>query len=159
MVNQVGVVNIWIELCSDVMGGMGVVLGSYGSGVLINFVLLVKVKLDDDVMVILLFVGVQVMDEDNFQDEIDIINDKINYYKDVVDSLIFIEVIINLLGLIDQFQGVVKDFVDELDYFKGKIVCVMVGVGIVVSIFNDVFFVVFMVKGYVYGCVSFFIDQ
>lgn len=37
--------------------------------------------------VILPSVGVQVTDEDNLQDEIDTINDKINHYKDVVDSL------------------------------------------------------------------------
>jgi hypothetical protein len=46
-----------------------------------------KAKPDDDVTVILPSVGVQVTDEDNLQDEIDTINDKINHYKDVVDNL------------------------------------------------------------------------
>ncbi len=49
--------------------------------------LLAKSKPEDDVTVILPSVGVQVTDEDNLQDEIDTINDKINHYKDVVDSL------------------------------------------------------------------------
>lgn len=53
--------------------------------------------------VILPSVGVQVTDEDNLQDEIDTINDKINHYKDVVDSLTPIEVITNPLGSINQF--------------------------------------------------------
>ena len=53
--------------------------------------------------VILPSVGVQVTDEDNLQDEIDTINDKINHYKDVVDNLTPIEVITNPLGSINQF--------------------------------------------------------
>jgi hypothetical protein len=36
--------------------------------------------------VILPSVGAQMTDEDNLQDEIDTINDKINHYKDVVDN-------------------------------------------------------------------------
>ncbi len=80
------------------MGGTGVASGSYGSGALINPALLAKAKPDDDVTVILPSVGVQVTDEDNLQDEIDTINDKINHYKDVVDNLTPIEVITNPLG-------------------------------------------------------------
>lgn len=75
------------EARSDAMGGTGVAAGSYGSGALINPALLAKSKPEDDVTVILPSVGVQVTDEDNLQDEIDTINDKINHYKDVVDSL------------------------------------------------------------------------
>ena len=82
------------------MGGTGVASGSYGSGALINPALLAKATSDDDVTVILPSVGVQVTDEDNLQDEIDTINDKINHYKDVVDNLTPIEVITNPLGSI-----------------------------------------------------------
>lgn len=53
--------------------------------------------------VILPSAGVQVTDEDNLQDEIDTINDKINHYKDVVDNLTPIEIITNPLGSINQF--------------------------------------------------------
>lgn len=102
------------------MGGTGVAAGSYGSGALINPALLAKSKPEDDVTVILPSVGVQVTDEDNLQDEIDTINDKINHYKDVVDSLTPIEVITNPLGSINQFRGAAKDLADELDYLKGK---------------------------------------
>ena len=83
------------------MGGTGVASGSYGSGALINPALLAKAKPDDDVTVILPSVGVQVTDEDNLQDEIDTINDKINHYKDVVDNLTPIQVITNPLGSIN----------------------------------------------------------
>jgi hypothetical protein len=82
--------------------------------------LLAKAKPDDDVTVILPSVGAQVTDEDNLQDEIDTINDKINHYKDVVDNLTPREIITNPLGSINQFQGAAKDLADELDYLKGK---------------------------------------
>lgn len=86
MIKQVGVVNIWMEVCNDVMGGMGVVFVNYGSGVLLNLVLLVKVKLEDNIIVVFFVVGVQIMDKDNFQDEIDDISDKVDYYDEVVDN-------------------------------------------------------------------------
>ena len=87
MANQAGAANTWTESRSDAMGGTGVASGSYGSGALINPALLAKAKPDDDVTVILPSVGAQITDEDNLQDEIDNINDKINHYKDVVDNL------------------------------------------------------------------------
>ncbi|HEL9845389.1 TPA: conjugal transfer protein TraF, partial [Klebsiella pneumoniae] len=138
MANQAGAANTWTESRSDAMGGTGVASGSYGSGALINPALLAKAKPDDDVTVILPSVGVQVTDEDNLQDEIDTINDKINHYKDVVDSLTPIEVITNPLGSINQFQGAAKDLADELDYLKGKTARATAGAGIAVSIPNDV---------------------
>ena len=109
MANQAGAANTWTESRSDAMGGTGVASGSYGSGALINPALLAKAKPDDDVTVILPSVGVQVTDEDNLQDEIDTINDKINHYKDVVDDLTPREIITNPLGSINQFQGAAKD--------------------------------------------------
>lgn len=141
------------------MGGTGVAAGSYGSGALINPALLAKSKPEDDVTVILPSVGVQVTDEDNLQDEIDTINDKINHYKDVVDSLTPIEVITNPLGSINQFGGAAKDLADELDYLKGKTAHATAGAGIAVSIPNDVLSVAFMAKGYAHGRVSSSIDQ
>ena len=87
------------------MGGTGVASGSYGSGALINPALLAKAKPDDDVTVILPSVGVQVTDEDNLQDEIDTINDKINHYKDVVDDLTPREIITKCRVLIARFKG------------------------------------------------------
>lgn len=147
------------EARSDAMGGTGVAAGSYGSGALINPALLAKSKPEDDVTVILPSVGVQVTDEDNLQDEIDTINDKINHYKDVVDSLTPIEVITNPLGSINQFRGAAKDLADELDYLKGKTAHATAGAGIAVSIPNDVLSVAFMAKGYAHGRVSSSIDQ
>ncbi len=81
-------------------------------------------------------------------------NDKINHYKDVVDSLTPIEVITNPLGSINQFQGAAKDLADELDYLKGKTAHATAGAGIAVSIPNDVLSVAFMAKGYAHGRVS-----
>ena len=159
MANQAGAANTWTEARSDAMGGTGVAAGSYGSGALINPALLAKSKPEDDVTVILPSVGVQVTDEDNLQDEIDTINDKINHYKDVVDSLTPIEVITNPLGSINQFQGAAKDLADELDYLKGKTAHATAGAGIAVSIPNDVLSVAFMAKGYAHGRVSSSIDQ
>lgn len=98
MANQAGAANTWTESRSDAMGGTGVASGSYGSGALINPALLAKAKPDDDVTVILPSVGAQITDEDNLQDEIDNINDKINHYKDVVDNLTPREIITNPLG-------------------------------------------------------------
>lgn len=159
MANQAGAANTWTEARSDAMGGTGVAAGSYGSGALINPALLAKSKPEDDVTVILPSVGVQVTDEDNLQDEIDTINDKINHYKDVVDSLTPIEVITNPLGSINQFQGAAKDLADELDYLKGKTAHATAGAGIAVSIPNDILSVAFMAKGYAHGRVSSSIDQ
>ncbi|EMO4267042.1 conjugal transfer protein TraF [Enterobacter hormaechei] len=159
MANQAGAANTWTEARSDAMGGTGVAAGSYGSGALINPALLAKSKPEDDVTVILPSVGVQVTDEDNLQDEIDTINDKINHYKDVVDSLTPIEVITNPLGSINQFQGAAKDLADELDYLKGKTAHATAGAGIAVSIPNDILSVAFMAKGYAHGRVSSLIDQ
>ncbi|MDU4661459.1 MAG: conjugal transfer protein TraF [Enterobacter hormaechei] len=159
MANQAGAANTWTEARSDAMGGTGVAAGRYGSGALINPALLAKSKPEDDVTVILPSVGVQVTDEDNLQDEIDTINDKINHYKDVVDSLTPIEVITNPLGSINQFQGAAKDLADELDYLKGKTAHATAGAGIAVSIPNDVLSVAFMAKGYAHGRVSSSIDQ
>ncbi len=141
------------------MGGTGVAAGSYGSGALINPALLAKSKPEDDVTVILPSVGVQVTDEDNLQDEIDTINDKINHYKDVVDSLTPIDIITDPLGSINQFRGAAKDLADELDYLKGKTAHATAGAGIAVSIPNDVLSVAFMAKGYAHGRVSSSIDQ
>ena len=106
MANQAGAANTWTESRSDAMGGTGVASGSYGSGALINPALLAKAKPDDDVTVILPSVGAQITDEDNLQDEIDNINDKINHYKDVVDNLTPREIITNPLGSINQFQWI-----------------------------------------------------
>ncbi|MCI2289915.1 conjugal transfer protein TraF [Enterobacter sp. I4] len=159
MANQAGAANTWTEARSDAMGGTGVAAGSYGSGALINPALLAKSKPEDDVTVILPSVGVQVTDEDNLQDEIDTINDKINRYKDVVDSLTPIDIITNPLGSINQFQGAAKDLADELDYLKGKTARANAGAGIAVSIPNDVLSVAFMAKGYAHGRVSSSIDQ
>ncbi len=102
------------------MGGTGVASGSYGSGALINPALLAKAKPDDDATVILPSVGVQVTDEDNLQDEIDNINDKINHYKDVVDDLTPSEIITNPLGSINQFQGAAKDLADAAGLSQGQ---------------------------------------
>lgn len=147
------------ESRSDAMGGTGVASGSYGSGALINPALLAKAKPDDDVTVILPSVGAQITDEDNLQDEIDNINDKINHYKDVVDNLTPREIITNPLGSINQFQGAAKDLADELDYLKGKTARATAGAGLAVSIPNDVLSVAFMAKGYAHGRVSSSIDQ
>lgn len=141
------------------MGGTGVASGSYGSGALINPALLAKAKPDDDVTVILPSVGAQITDEDNLQDEIDNINDKINHYKDVVDNLTPREIITNPLGSINQFRGAAKDLADELDYLKGKTARATAGAGLAVSIPNDVLSVAFMAKGYAHGRVSSSIDQ
>lgn len=159
MANQAGAANTWTESRSDAMGGTGVASGSYGSGALINPALLAKAKPDDDVTVILPSVGVQVTDEDNLQDEIDTINDKINHYKDVVDDLTPRDIITNPLGSINQFQGAAKDLADELDYLKGKTARATAGAGLAVSIPNDVLSVAFMAKGYAHGRVSSSIDQ
>ena len=159
MANQAGAANTWTESRSDAMGGTGVASGNYGSGALINPALLAKAKPDDDVTVILPSVGVQVTDEDNLQDEIDTINDKINHYKDVVDDLTPREIITNPLGSINQFQGAAKDLADELDYLKGKTARATAGAGLAVSIPNDVLSVAFMAKGYAHGRVSSSIDQ
>ena len=159
MANQAGAANTWTESRSDAMGGTGVASGSYGSGALINPALLAKAKPDDDVTVILPSVGAQITDEDNLQDEIDNINDKINHYKDVVDNLTPREIITNPLGSINQFQGAAKDLADELDYLKGKTARATAGAGLAVSIPNDVLSVAFMAKGYAHGRVSSSIDQ
>ncbi|WP_312468474.1 conjugal transfer protein TraF [Pseudescherichia sp.] len=159
VVTQAGAANTWAEARSDAMGGTGVASASYGSGVLINPALLAKAKPDDNVTVILPSVQVQITDKDNLQDEIDDINDKVDYYDDVIDNLTTAQIIANPLGTIDQFQGAARDLADELDFLKGKTAHANAAAGIAVSIPNDVLSFAFVTKAYAHARVSSAIDQ
>ena len=159
VVTQAGAANTWAEARSDAMGGTGVASGSYGSGVLINPALLAKAKPDDNVTVILPSVRAQITDKDNLQDEIDDINDKVDYYDDVIDNLTTAQIIANPLGTIDQFQGAAGDLADELDFLKGKTAHANAAAGIAVSIPNDVLSFAFVTKAYAHARVSSAIDQ
>jgi hypothetical protein len=159
VVTQAGAANTWAEARSDAMGGTGVASASYGSGVLINPALLAKAKPDDNVTVILPSVQAQITDKDNLQDEIDDINDKVDYYDDVIDNLTTAQIIANPLGTIDQFQGAARDLADELDFLKGKTAHANAAAGIAVSIPNDVLSFAFVTKAYAHARVSSAIDQ
>ncbi len=159
VVTQAGAANTWAEARSDAMGGTGVASASYGSGVLINPALLAKAKPDDNVTVILPSVQAQITDKDNLQDEIDDINDKVDYYDDVFDNLTTAQIIANPLGTIDQFQGAARDLADELDFLKGKTAHANAAAGIAVSIPNDVLSFAFVTKAYAHARVSSAIDQ
>lgn len=157
--NQAGAANTWTEARGDAMGGTGVASAHYGSGVLMNPALLAKAKPDDNVTVILPTVGAQITDKDNLQDEIDTINDKINHYDDVISNLDAGQIIANPIGSVNQFQGAAKDLADELDYLNGKTARASAGVGMAVSVPNDVLSVAFVAKGYAHARVSSSIDQ
>ena len=157
--NQAGAANTWTEARGDAMGGTGVASAHYGSGVLMNPALLAKAKPDDNVTVILPTVGAQITDKDNLQDEIDTINDKINHYDDVISNLNAGQIIANPIGSVNQFQGAAKDLADELDYLNGKTARASAGVGMAVSVPNDVLSVAFVAKGYAHARVSSSIDQ
>ncbi|WAH51220.1 conjugal transfer protein TraF [Pseudescherichia vulneris] len=159
VVTQVEAANTWAEARSDAMGGTGVASASYGSGVLINPALLAKAKPDDNVTVILPSVRAQISDKDNLQDEIDDINDKVDYYDDVIDNLTTTQIIANPLGTIDQFQGAAGDLADELDFLNGKTAHANAAAGIAVSIPNDVLSFAFVTKAYAHARVSSAIDQ
>ncbi|WP_314421556.1 conjugal transfer protein TraF [Pseudescherichia vulneris] len=159
VVTQAGAANTWAEARSDAMGGTGVASASYGSGVLINPALLAKAKPDDNVTVILPSVQAQISDKGNLQDEIDDINDKVDYYDDVIDNLTTAQIIANPLGTIDQFQGAARDLADELDFLKGKTARAHAAAGIAVSIPNDVLSFAFVTKAYAHARVSSDIDQ
>ena len=157
--NQAGAANTWTEARGDAMGGTGVASAHYGSGVLINPALLARSQPEDNVTVILPTVGAQITDKDNLQDEIDNINDKVNYYDDVIDNLTVGDILANPLGSVRQFQGAAKDLADELDYLKGKTARATAGAGLAVSVPNDVLSVAFVAKGYAHARVSSSIDQ
>lgn len=157
--NQAGAANTWTEARGDAMGGTGVASAHYGSGVLMNPALLAKANPDDNVTVILPTVGAQITDKDNLQDEIDTINDKINHYDDVISNLDAGQIIANPIGSVNQFQGAAKDLADELDYLNGKTARASAGVGMAVSVPNDVLSVAFVAKGYAHARVSSSIDQ
>lgn len=159
VVTQAGAANTWAEARSDAMGGTGVASASYGSGVLINPALLAKAKPEDNVTVILPSVRAQISDKDNLQDEIDDINDKVDYYDDVIDNLTTAQIIANPLGTIDQFQGAARDLADELDFLNGKTARAHAAAGIAVSIPNDVLSFAFVTKAYAHARVSSAIDQ
>ncbi len=157
--NQAGAANTWTEARGDAMGGTGVASAHYGSGVLMNPALLARSQPDDNVTVILPTVGAQITDKDNLQDEIDNINDKVNYYDDVIDNLTVGDILANPLGSVRQFQGAAKDLADELDYLNGKTARATAGAGLAVSVPNDVLSVAFVAKGYAHARVSSSIDQ
>ena len=159
MANQAGAANTWTEARSDAMGGTGVAAGSYGSGALINPALLAKSKPEDDVTVILPSVGVQVTDDDNLQDEIDTINDKINHYKDVLNNINPVDLFNPSSPASLQVSSAAGDLADQLDSLKGKTASGKAGGGIAVSIPNDVLSVAFVAKANARARVSSYIDQ
>lgn len=154
---QAGAANTWAEARSDAMGGTGVASASYGSAPMINPALLAKAKPDDNVTVVLPSAGVQVTDKDNLQDEIDTINDKINYYQDVIDDIASGGPP-GYLQALPQFQNAARDLADELEFLDGKTAHASAGAGITVAIPNDVLSVAFVAKGYAHARVSSYID-
>lgn len=157
--NQSSAAGTWAEARSDAMGGTGVAAGSYGSGALINPALLAKSQKDDSITVILPSVGAQISDKDNLQDQIDDISNKVDSYKNVVDSLTLRDIIFNPGGSLNQLQGAAGDLAGELEDLRGKTARAKAGAGIAVSIPNDVLSVAFVTKAYAHARVSSSIDQ
>lgn len=157
--NQSSAAGTWAEARSDAMGGTGVAAGSYGSGALINPALLAKSQKDDSITVILPSVGAQISDKDNLQDQIDDISNKVDSYKNVVDSLTLRDIIFNPSGSLNQLQGAAGDLAGELEDLRGKTARAKAGAGIAVSIPNDVLSVAFVTKAYAHARVSSSIDQ
>lgn len=157
--NHAGAAGTWAEARSDAMGGTGVASGSYGSGALINPALLAKSQKDDSVTVILPSVGAQISDKDNLQDQIDDISNKVDRYKDVVDSLTLRDILLNPGGSLNQLQGAAGDLAGELEDLRGKTARAKAGAGIAVSIPNDVLSMAFVTKAYAHARVSSSIDQ
>ncbi len=156
---QASAANTWAEARNDAMGGTGVATANYGSAAFINPALLAKAQPEDDVTVILPSVSAQITDKDNLQDEIDRINDRVDYYDDVVDNLTLQQVLLNPVGTLNQFQGAASELADELDYLRGKTASANAAAGISVAIPNDVLSVAFIAKGYAHARVSTSIDQ
>lgn len=157
--NQASAAGTWAEARSDAMGGTGVATGSYGSGALINPALLAKSQKYDSITVILPSVGAQISDKDNLQDQIDDISNKVDSYKNVVDSLTLRDIIFNPGGSLNQLQGAAGDLAGELEDLRGKTARAKAGAGIAVSIPNDVLSVAFVTKAYAHARVSSSIDQ
>ena len=158
MANQAGAANTWAEARNDAMGGTGVATANYGSAAFINPALLAKSQPEDDITVILPAVGAQITDKDNLEDEIDKINDRIDYYDDAVDNLTLQDILLNPVGTLNQFQGAARELADELDYLRGKTASARAAAGISVAIPNDVLSVAFIAKGYAHARVSTSID-
>lgn len=159
MATQASAANTWAEARNDAMGGTGVAAANYGSAAFINPALLAKAQPEDDITVILPSVSAQITDEDNLRDEIDDINDRIDYYDDVVDNLTVRDILLNPVGTLDQFQGAATELADKLDYLRGKTASANAAAGVTVAIPNDVLSVAFIAKGYAHARVSTSIDS
>jgi len=157
--NQAGAANTWAEARNDAMGGTGVASASYGSAALINPALLAKAKPEDDISVILPSFTAQINDKDDLRNEIEDINDKIDYYGDVVDGLSLGDVLADPIGTVNQFQSAAGDLADSLEFLKGKRASANAGAGIAVSIPNDTLSVAFVTKAQAHAFVTTSIDQ
>lgn len=157
LAHQANAANNWAEARNDAMGGTGVASARYGSGVLINPALLAKANPEDDITVILPSVQAQITDPDNLRDEIDEINDRIDYYDDIVDSL-GPEDLLNIGTRFRQFQGAAGELADKLEYLDGKSARASAAAGVAVSIPNDVLSVAFVTKAYAHARVSSDVD-
>lgn len=71
-------VNYVVEVCGDVMGGVGVVLGNFFIGFFYNLVLVVIYCCNDDVGMILLSIGLFYNDFNDFIIDLDKVFDIIN---------------------------------------------------------------------------------
>lgn len=120
MANQASAANTWAQARNDAMGGTGVASADYGSGALINPALLARSQPEDDITVILPALQAQITDKDNLEDEIDHISDRVDYYRDVVNSLTPGDIAANPIGTLRQFQGAARELGDELEYLRGK---------------------------------------
>lgn len=144
---------------NDAMGGTGVASADYGSGALINPALLARSQPEDDITVILPALQAQITDKDNLEDEIDHISDRVDYYRDVVNSLTPGDIAANPIGTLRQFRGAARELGDELEYLRGKTASARAAGGIAVSIPNDVLAVAFVAKAYAHARVSTRVDQ
>ncbi|EPO1790720.1 conjugal transfer protein TraF [Cronobacter turicensis] len=159
MANQASAANTWAQARNDAMGGTGVASADYGSGVLINPALLARSQPEDDVTVILPALQAQISDEDNLEDEIDHISDRVDYYRDVVNSLTPGDIATDPFGTLRQFQGAAGELGDELEYLRGKTASARAAGGIAVSIPSDVLAVAFVAKAYAHARISTRVDQ
>lgn len=132
----------------------------YGSGVLINPALLAKAAPEDNVTVILPSAQVQITDPHNLRDEIDEINDRIHFYRDVIDDLRPEELLNpeSALRTLRQFRSAAGELADELEYLDGKTARASAAAGIAVSIPNDTLSVAFVTKAYARARISSDID-
>lgn len=159
MATQASAANTWAEARNDAMGGTGVAAANYGSAGFINPALLAKAQPEDDITVILPSVSAQITDKDNLRDQIDDINDRVDYYDDVVNNLTVQDILLNPIGTLDQFQGAATELADKLDYLRGKTASANAAAGVSVAIPNDVLSVAFIAKGYAHARVSTSIDS